>query len=631
MKISWNSRIDSTRNTLDFQGGRIRIGRSTVNELCLDSPFVAEEAAVLYRKDGLWELVAIGLNEIKVGDKELFGGDRMPIESNIEISIFPYTITLDLPRHAALSKEARRRQRDEDMSQIIAEIHLELLRRIPRDINYSHRDSIDYKKLLDLETTIEEIVKDLRVFNNEENLLLNHVGGHAVRSQIISQFSSKEQVSNDADNIFAESGNWAQFATAVPDREKEVDETARFLVNGLGIERQTDISQRMQTVEKSYWDQWERIQYDLHNEFKTYLAFRYLKKQIKDIVFGFGPLEDLLRLPTISEIMVVNQDRIFVENSGMLENSGRRFISDQVSLAIIERIVSRVGRRIDKAQPIVDARLHDGSRVNAVIPPIAVSGPCITIRKFPGRKLLIDHLVEFGSLTKTAAEFLRAAVLCRKNVLVSGGTGTGKTTLLNCLSDFIQDKDRIVTIEDTAELQLHKQHVVRMETKQANVEGAGEFSIRDLVKNSLRMRPDRIVVGECRGAEALDMLQAMNTGHDGSMTTIHANSAADVILRLEVLVQMAADLPILSIHRQVASAIDIIVQLHRMRNGRRCVVQITEMQGFDSVTNQIRLRDLYLMEDDEKEDGQLVSTGYLPSFMGELFERKLLNLESFYQ
>src|SRR5262249_1820379 len=281
------------------------------------------------------------------------------------------------------------------------------------------------------------------------------------------------------------------------------------------------------------------------------------------------------------EIMVVDKDRIFVEKAGVLQNSGRRFISDEVTLAIIERIVARVGRRIDRSSPLVDARLADGSRVNAVIPPVAVSGPCLTVRKFPARKLTVADLVEKGSLSKSAAAFLRSAVLARKNILVSGGTGTGKTTLLNCLSDFIPDKERIVTVEDTAELQLQKEHVVRMETKLANVEGAGAYTIRDLVRNALRMRPDRIVVGECRGPEALDMLQAMNTGHDGSMTTIHANTAGDVILRLEVLVQMAAELSMASIHRQIGSAIDLVVQLARLRDGRRVDSQITQFVDVD--------------------------------------------------
>jgi pilus assembly protein CpaF len=301
-----------------------------------------------------------------------------------------------------------------------------------------------------------------------------------------------------------------------------------------------------------------------------------------------------------------------------------------VTIAIIERIVTLAGRRIDKSSPLVDARLADGSRVNAVIAPLAVSGPCLTIRKFPARKLRVQDLIDRNSLTPAAAEFLRAAVLARKNVVVSGGTGTGKTTLLNCLSDYIPDKERIVTIEDTAELQLKKPHVVRMETKPANVEGKGAYTIRDLVKNSLRMRPDRIVVGECRGPEALDMLQAMNTGHDGSMTTLHANSAEDAILRLEVLVQTGADLPVLSIHRQIASAVDVIVQLHRLRSGRRVVSQLAEVVGVDPDTGRVRTRDLFVTPPDQP-DAPLAPTGSLPTFIGDLLTAGEMKLELFYR
>ena len=265
----------------------------------------------------------------------------------------------------------------------------------------------------------------------------------------------------------------------------------------------------------------------------------------------------------------------------MIEQSGRRFISDKVTEAIIERIVAQVGRRIDKSQPLVDARLPDGSRVNAIIPPLAVKGPCLTVRKFPAQRLTMDDLVEMGSITTAAATFLRACVIDRRNILVSGGTGTGKTTMLNVLSSFIPFKERIVTIEDTTELRLHQEHVVTLETKPPNVEGAGEYTIRDLVKNALRMRPDRVIVGECRGAEALDMIQAMNTGHDGSMTTVHANSAREVIERLEVLVLMAADLPVTSIHRQMASALDLIVHISRLPGGARVVTQISEVVRYD--------------------------------------------------
>jgi len=310
----------------------------------------------------------------------------------------------------------------------------------------------------------------------------------------------------------------------------------------------------------------------------------------------------------------------------VIEKSGRRFISDKVTESIIERIVAQVGRRIDKSQPLVDARLPDGSRVNAIIPPLAVKGPCLTVRKFPLQRLTMDDLVEMGSVSRAAATFLRASVIDRRNLVVSGGTSTGKTTLLNVLSSFIPYKDRIVTIEDTVELRLHQEHVVTLETKPPNVEGAGQYTIRDLVRNALRMRPDRIIVGECRGPEALDMIQAMNTGHDGSMTTVHANSAREVIERLEVLVLMAADLPIASIHRQLVSAVDLIVHISRLPGGRRAVTQIAEVTRVDPDTNQVVVLDIFNFRNGES----LQPTGYLPSFVESLINKELLELEFLY-
>ncbi len=364
----------------------------------------------------------------------------------------------------------------------------------------------------------------------------------------------------------------------------------------------------------------------LHQELRKYLILRTLKKDLKDTIFGFGPLQDLLRAPTVTEIMVVGVDQIYVERSGLIERSGRRFISDKVTEAIIERIVAQVGRRIDKSQPLVDARLPDGSRVNAIIPPLAVSGPTLTVRKFPAQRLTMDDLVEMGSVSKAAAMFLRACVIDRRNILVSGGTGTGKTTMLNVLSSFIPFKERIITIEDTTELRLHQEHVVTLETKPPNIEGAGEYTIRDLVRNALRMRPDRVLVGECRGPEALDMIQAMNTGHDGSMTTVHANSAREVIERLEVLVLMAAELPVSSIHRQVSSALDLIVHISRLPGGARVITQVSEVVRYDPEEDQIVVTDIFNYRDGVS----LRPTGYLPSFIDSLMAKELLDMEFLY-
>jgi pilus assembly protein CpaF len=307
--------------------------------------------------------------------------------------------------------------------------------------------------------------------------------------------------------------------------------------------------------------------------------------EIFDEVTGLGAIQELLRDDDISEIMVNGHDKIFIEKGGKIEDSGREFTDGQAVIRAIERIVMPIGRRIDESRPYVDARLADGSRVNAVIPPLALDGPVITIRKFSKNKLTISDLVKFGSLTEDAADYLEKCVKNRKNILISGGTGSGKTTLLNVISSFIPADERIVTIEDSAELRLPQEHVVRLESRPSNIEGKGEITIRELVKNSLRMRPDRIVVGECRGGEALDMLQAMNTGHDGSMTTVHANSPRDALSRVEVMVLMAGmDLPVRAIREQIKSAINIVVQQARFKDGKRKVTHIAEITGMEADT-----------------------------------------------
>jgi pilus assembly protein CpaF len=307
-----------------------------------------------------------------------------------------------------------------------------------------------------------------------------------------------------------------------------------------------------------------------------------LVEEILDEVLGLGPLEPLLKDPTVSDILVNTHARVFVERLGQLEATPVRFKDDRHLLRIIDKIVSAVGRRVDESQPWVDARLADGSRVNALIPPCAVDGPLLSIRKFAKMPFSIDRLIEIGSMTDEMAQVLRAIVASRLNVLISGGTGSGKTTMLNALSSFVSERERIVTIEDTAELQLQQIHIARMETRPANIEGKGEVTQRDLVRNALRMRPDRIIVGEVRGAEVLDMLQAMNTGHEGSMTTIHANSPRDALARLEHMIGMTGiELPMRSMRAQIASALHVVIQLQRMSDGRRRLVSVQEITGME--------------------------------------------------
>lgn len=353
-----------------------------------------------------------------------------------------------------------------------------------------------------------------------------------------------------------------------------------------------------------------------------------IKEELLDEIIGFGPITGLLGDSNVTEIMVNGPEHVYIEKSGKLVLTDAKFKNDNHVLHVIKKIVAPIGRRIDESSPMVDARLPNGSRVNAIIPPLAIDGPSITIRKFAEDPFKAEDLVGFGTMTSKMAELIKYCVEGRLNIVVSGGTGSGKTTTLNVLSSFIPEDERIVTIEDAAELQLSQEHVVRLETRPANVEGKGEVTIRDLVKNSLRMRPDRIIVGEVRSGEALDMLQAMNTGHDGSLTTGHANSPRDMLSRIETMVLMSGmNLPIKAIRDQVASAIDIIIQQSRLMDGSRKITYITEVQGMEG--DVIILQDIYKFEqkgldNKGKVKGEFVSTGIMPKFVQKLKEKGII-------
>ena len=339
-------------------------------------------------------------------------------------------------------------------------------------------------------------------------------------------------------------------------------------------------------------------------------------REVTDDVLGHGPIESLLRDPSVSEVMVNGFDHVFVERYGRIERADVEFDDEAHLRRIIDRICSRVGRRVDEASPMVDARLPDGSRVNAVVPPIALDGSTLTVRKFAVSPLTVDDLIRFATLTRKTADFLEMCVRGRRNVVVSGGTGSGKTTMLNILSGFVPHDERIVTIEDAAELQLRQEHVVRMEARPLNSEGRGLISIRDLVRNALRMRPDRIVVGEVRDAAALDMLQAMNTGHDGSLTTLHANAPRDAISRMETMVLMGGmELPVRAIRDQIASAVDLILQVSRLKDGTRRITHVSEVVGLES--DVVSLQDLFLY-DHKSAKGGLKPTGLRPRFTDDL-------------
>jgi len=625
MKIWFNKIHDSRRTLIETDETIIRIGRDPSNTIVLNSPLVSKRHAVVTRDNGRLKLENIGVNGCLVGEAEVLGGHAELFQAGESVRIWPYTLTFESEDASPISRvelEAHLRSIMADLNQ---RVHRKLLERLDLyEIEHSRLGSSDTIVLL--EQNIEDVCRELNLFGPDNEPLLEEIVGLTLRDLVINQLileTGRENLDSLARLTYNE---FDIPATLVPEREAELHNLLVFSREKLALETQPDLSGKISQVEHKFFDVFPLVRPHLHRELRKYLILRTLKKELKDTVFGYGPLQDLLRAPTISEIMVVKSDQIYVERDGVLELSGRRFISDKVTESIIERIVAQVGRRIDKSQPLVDARLGDGSRVNAIIPPLAIRGPCLTIRKFPVHRFSIDDLIEIGSLTPAAATFLRACVVDKRNVLISGGTGSGKTTLLNILSSFIPHKERIVTIEDTTELQLHQDHVVTLESKPANVEGAGAYTIRDLVKNALRMRPDRIIVGECRGAEALDMLQAMNTGHDGSMTTVHANNTEDVMKRLEVLVLMAVELPVSSIHRQISSAIDVVVQITRLPGGRRIVSQISEIAGYDVDRSQLMITDIFNLRD----EGQLHPTGYLPTFVDSLIAKGLLKLEFLY-
>ena len=344
--------------------------------------------------------------------------------------------------------------------------------------------------------------------------------------------------------------------------------------------------------------------------------------EVLDETLGLGPLEFLLKDPSISDILINGPKNIFVERGGQLVKTDVEFRDNAHLMQIIDRIVSKVGRRVDETSPMVDARLEDGSRVNAIIPPLALDGACVSIRRFGSNPVKLEGLLNFKAFTPEMVMLLEGCIKARLNIIISGGTGSGKTTLLNTLSSFIQNDQRVVTIEDAAELQLQQEHVVRLETRPSNIEGTGAITATDLVRNALRMRPERIIIGECRGGETLDMLQAMNTGHDGSMTTVHSNSPRDAIARLETLVMMAGyDLPIKAIRQQVAGAVDLIIQANRLQGGPRRVMNITEVQGMEQDT--VVLQDIYRyvqegVDENGKAHGYFEATGVRPSFMPRL-------------
>ncbi len=532
------------------------------------------------------------------------------------------------------------RRRDRQAAELVLSLHRELNKLMtgPGIVLDGGGESIAA-----LEGRIEDLTRTRTEFPTDDMAqteIGDHLAGGAIRAELVRRLG--ELAGGHVQRLRAadEFESWAELKRQDPGREKQLTELVADAIQGLELSHLDDLTARMAIVKEKFWSWWYDLLTGKHKtrgkhppstQARRYLALRRTRQEIKALWFGFGPLEDLLDDPTVTEIMVVDKNHIFVEKGSQIEDSGVRFLDDQTTLAVIEKVAAHAGRVLNQELPLLDAMMPDGSRVNAVHPSLALKGPALTIRRFPTKRVTIDDLVKkFGALSVPARNFLEAAVINRRNILVSGGTGTGKTTLLNCLSGFIPDKERIVTIEDTAELQLQKTHVVTLQTRKkiSNDESSKEIDIRELVKNALRMRPDRIVVGECRGGEALDMLKAMNTGHDGSLTTLHANSTPDAILRLvSMCLEANKELPVSSINQMIAAAVDLVVQLRAVttevpgsgggfiRRKMKLVSEISELEGIGS-DGEVAIRPLFRRE----EDGPLRPTGALPSFLPDLLD-----------
>ncbi|MHC4716552.1 MAG: ATPase, T2SS/T4P/T4SS family [Planctomycetota bacterium] len=636
MQIWIHNHLTDDRLVADVDDGEVTIGREEDNTIQLKSPFVSRRHARLFKEGPTFFIENVGLNGTTVANRDVPFHGRAKIVYGDEVRVGEFSLFMMEPtarrgRRGAAVVTPRQR-----VVELEEKMHAELLERLNLRVAAKIADAdAQYAGLI--KRHLSEIIDAHFPAVDAEmiDLLVRDFIWRTVITELNMRCTGRLMYSYGFEDTDVLDGDF----------ERILSEIVQDILGAYPLRLQPQTSKEdASTVEADLDRQLERMGPRLGEDLRRYIAVRMLSKEIEDVVFGYGPLQDLLEMPHVNEVMVVGKDRIYIEKDGVLAQTGRSFFSEEILNSVIERIITPVGRRIDRSTPLVDARLPDGSRVNAVINPLSLSGPTLTIRKFARVPFTIDDLIERRTLTELTANFLMACVKGRKNILISGGTGSGKTTTLNVLSAFISPEERIVTIEDSAELQLPQEHVVRMETRPPNIEGKGAYTIRDLVKNALRMRPDRLIVGEVRGPEALDMLQAMNTGHDGSLTTIHANSPADTMLRLETMVLTAVEMPVRAIREQIVAAMDLVVQIARLPDGTRRITHISEVMGIDLDTTQIitedifRLRPLSAEAPADEPDGaarpaaaaeELQHTGYIPEFIRELVEQGFLDLEVF--
>ncbi|MCP4374585.1 MAG: Flp pilus assembly complex ATPase component [bacterium] len=624
MEIWVYNQLADQRDVLKVGDESIKIGRDETNDVCLRSPFVSRCHARIFFEGGSFFVEAIGLNGAVVANKDLIKGQKRKIEYGDEIRIGEFSLYMMEPSVRRVGAQAAVISPRRQVIDLEQKLHTELLDRMNLRVT-SQSGSADSQQVAMIKQQLADIIHEIQGEVNESmsDYLVREFLWRLIVTELARRCTGKMMYSygfEDSDVL-------------VVKHEETISRIVSDVISDFPLRLRPQTGKEdVATVEADWENQFARITTQISPELRSYIVARMLSKEIEDVVLGYGPLQDLLEMPNINEIMVVGKDHIYIEKDGSLQNTGRSFFSDEIVLNVIERIITPVGRRIDRSSPLVDARLPDGSRVNAIINPLSLSGPALTIRKFARIPFTVDDLVEKSTITEPAARFLKACVLGRKNMMISGGTGSGKTTTLNVLGSFISSAERIVTIEDSAELQLPQDHLVRLETRPANIEGRGAYTIRDLVKNALRMRPDRVIVGECRGPEALDMLQAMNTGHDGSLSTIHANNPDDTIMRLETMVLMAVEMPIRAIREQIVAALDVIVQIARLVDGRRRVTHISEICGIDPETDQVVTEDIFILPSlmgKSGGDDSLMHTGYIPVFSEQLIKNNFLDVEVF--
>ena len=608
----------STRTTVEVDAEAIVIGRETDCDLVLRGPFVARRHARLARQGNTLFIENTCRSAMRVAGRDVDAGQSVRIDFGDEVEIGPYSLALMRPGRTG-GEPDRERELQRRLVEFEQGIHAELIERLNLRVT-ARINKQDAVYVAQINENLNDII-NRRAGDLDEDLGTHMLRIHLhrlVTAEVVRQCTGRVQMDyRESDTDQADTSY-----------ERALDEIASSMVDMMPLLFDpTSVQEDLAVAEEGFDDLFEQQLPSMSNALRRHIVRRVVAKDLQDIMLGLGPLQDLLDMANVTEIMVVGKDRIYVEKNGLIQPTTRSFFSDEVLMHVIERVLTPAGRRVDQSSPLVDARLADGSRVNVIIPPLSLVGPCVTIRKFAWIPFTIDDLIERETISEQCAGFLRGCVMERKNVIVSGGTGAGKTTLLNTLGAFARSTERVVTVEESAELQLPQPHVVSLEGRPANVEGRGAYTIRDLVRNALRMRPDRIIVGEVRGPEALDMLQAMNTGHDGSLSTIHANTPIDSMNRLETLILMAVDMPVRAIREQIVSAIDLVVQIARHADGHRRVTQIAEVSEIDRETDQIRMEDVFVLR--ETDQPRLRHTGYIPTFAEELIARGQIDVDMF--